>query len=171
MIEGCRRGERRAQQALYEHFAPRMFGVCRRHLRDELDAEDALINAMYKIFNKIDSYNGSGSFEGWIRRIVINECLMMLRKLNLNLSVEVKEGDASVSENIEYQLAEEEILTLLDSLPPGYRTVFNLFAIEGFEHHEIAQMLGVSINTSKSQLIKARKKLQELLLKNGFKVA
>lgn len=171
MIDGCRRGERRAQQALYAHFAPRMFGVCRRYLRDEMDAEDALINAMYKIFDKIDSYSGSGSFEGWIRRIVINECLMMLRKLNLNLSVEVKEGDASVSENIEHQLAEEEILTLLDRLPPGYRTVFNLFAIEGFEHHEIAQMLGVSINTSKSQLIKARKKLQELLLKNGFKVA
>ncbi len=171
IIAGCKRGDRLAQKKLYEAMSAKMFGVCSRYLRDDMEAEDAIINGLFKVFDKIHTYQGNGSFEGWIRRIVINECLMMLRRYNLNLSVEVKESDAQVVDNIEHQIAEHEILGLLDRLPPGYRTVFNLYVIEGYEHHEIAELLHVSINTSKSQLIKARKKLQELLLLNGFKVA
>lgn len=139
-----------------------------RYMKNEVDAEDALIKGFYKVFSKLDSYKNAGSFEGWMKRIVINECLMLLRKNhNLNMTVAIDDAPIVSSLKIEFvdNLTYEDILNLLDELPVGYRTVFNMYCIEGYKHREIAESLGISINTSKSQLILARKKMRLLIKK------
>ena len=149
---------------MYERYAPLFFGVCKRYVSTPEDAEDVLVEAMYKIFTNIDQYRNEGSFEGWMRRIVINEALMFLRRRNhFKYTVELEEVDEPVPVTIEQELAAQDILHLLDQLPTGYRTVFNLYVLEGYKHREIADMLDISINTSKSQLILARKKMESLL--------
>ena len=169
LIERCRQLDARAQRTLYDRFAPKMLGVCRRYLSNREDAEDILVEAMFKVFDNIESYSNMGSFEGWIRRIVVNEALMFLRKRKL-LLVEPEAVDLqnSLSHSdplsIEHQLAAQDILNLLDRLPTGYRTVFNLYVIEGYKHIEIAELLGISINTSKSQLILAKDKMRRLMV-------
>ncbi len=166
LIAACKSEDRRAQQALYDRYSPIFFGVCKRYVKNREDAEDVLVEAFYKILTNIDSFKGQGSFEGWMRRIVINESLMFLRKQhNFNLTVEINpqiDGDIDPVSPVD-ELQAQDILNLLDGLPTGYRTVFNLYAVEGFKHREIADMLGISINTSKSQLILAKKRLKELL--------
>ena len=165
LLERLRLQDPVAQKQLYDRYSPLLFSVCRRYLRAREDAEEALVSGLFKMFSQIDSYTGQGSFEGWIRRIVVNEALMRLRK-NQPL---VFPGDDILSNeqadgfSIEAELSAREILELLDQLPNGYRTVFNLYVLEGFKHHEIADLLGVSINTSKSQLILAKEKLRGLL--------
>ncbi len=172
IIEGCKRGDRRAQRQLYERFAPEMYALCRRYVRDEQAAEDLVAEGFYKALTRLHQYEGSGSFEGWLRRIFVNEALMYLRRQRMQWQSPDEAPPAALSDRpvAESRLAAEEILALLDELPPGYRAVFNLYAIEGFKHREIADMLGISINTSKSQLLLARKRLQELLAKrHGYK--
>lgn len=136
-----------------------------------MDAEDVMIQGFYKVFSKLEQFNSAGSFEGWIRRIMVNESLMYLRKENMNLSIERVKEAPSKEANAEQRIAESEILALLNKLPTGYRTIFNLYAIEGYSHKEIAAQLGISVNTSKSQLIKARKKLKTYLGDIEYKVA
>ncbi|HAD14130.1 MAG TPA: RNA polymerase subunit sigma-70 [Saprospirales bacterium] len=157
--------DRMAQKWLYEHYSPLMFSVCRRYLKRREDAEEALISGFFKVFSQIDAFTEAGSFEGWIRRIMVNECLMMLRKTQpLDFPGDGREiPDQPDGFNIESEMSAKEILEVLDQLPPGYRTVFNLYVLEGFKHVEIAEMLGISINTSKSQLILAKEKLRSLL--------
>ncbi|HMO41057.1 MAG TPA: RNA polymerase sigma factor [Saprospiraceae bacterium] len=166
LIAACQQDDRRAQQMLYDQYAPLLFGVCKRYVKNREDAEDVLVEAFFKILTHIGKFKGEGSFEGWMRRITINEALMFLRKQhNFNLTLEINpqlDGDPDPASPVD-ELAAQDILNLLDGLPTGYRTVFNLYAIEGFKHREIAEMLGISINTSKSQLILAKKRLQELL--------
>lgn len=142
-----------------------MWGVVRRYMKDSPAGEDVMVEAFYKVFSKLNTFKHNGSFEGWIRRIVVNECLMKLRKRKtLNLNIEVNNLQiAQDSPSAEDNLYESDILQLLSKLPDGYRTVFNLYVIEGFKHREIAEQLGISINTSKSQLILAKKKLKELV--------
>jgi RNA polymerase sigma factor (sigma-70 family) len=170
LIQYCRQQDARAQKLLYDRFAPKMLGVCRRYVVHREDAEDVLVEAMFKVFDNIGSYSGMGSFEGWIRRIVVNEALMFLRKRKL-LTVDAEQTDIanrlehSEPLSIEHELAAQDILRLLEKLPTGYRTVFNLFVIEGYKHIEIADMLGISINTSKSQLILAKDRLRQEVLK------
>jgi RNA polymerase sigma factor (sigma-70 family) len=169
LIEACKQQDRRAQQQLYERFAPAMFGVCRRYVKSPEDAEDVLVEAFFKVLTNLQQYKGSGSFEGWIRRIVVNEALMFLRKRhNFRLTVEISEIDRPAVSRVVNELAANDILRLLEHLPTGYRTVFNLYVLEGYKHREIAEMLGISINTSKSQLILARKKMQHLLEDSGY---
>ncbi len=164
LIRACRKGDRKAQRLLYERYSPIMLGLCRRYVSVLEDAEDVLIEAFYKVFTHIDRFREEGSFEGWIRRIVVNESLMFLRKKhNFRMTVEITDIEMPAMPKIVSQLAEREILNLLDGLPAGYRTVFNLYVIEGYKHREIADMLGISINTSKSQLILAKKKMRELV--------
>lgn len=147
-----------------------MFSVCRRYLNAREDAEEALISGFFKVYSQIDSYSGLGSFEGWIRRIMVNEALMMLRRSQPL----VFPGDSFTqyeqedSFNIEADISAREIMKLLEELPAGYRTVFNLYVLEGYKHHEIAETLGISINTSKSQLILAKEKLRKLLHAKGY---
>jgi len=137
-------------------------------MKNEVDAEDALIKGFFKVFKNLNSFKGAGSFEGWMKRIVINECLMLLRKNhNMNMMVAIEDAPMVKNMRVEFvdNLTYEDVLKLLDELPIGYRTIFNLYIIEGFKHREIAEQLGISINTSKSQLILARKKLQSLIKK------
>ena len=169
LIEGCRSNSRLAQKQLYERFAAKMFGVCRRYVKTVENTEEVLMMAFCKVFKKIDTFSGNGSFEGWIRRIMVNESLMFLRKkYRFNEHADVTEIPVKTVEvNIEDELAAQDILNLLEQLPIGYRTVFNLFVIEGYKHREIAEQLGISINTSKSQLILAKKKLRKLIKRMG----
>lgn len=165
LISACLRQERSAQKALYDRYAPDMLGVCKRYIRQPLDAEDVLIEAFFKVFSNLEAFKGEGSFAGWIRRIVVNEALMFLRRRHaLQDAVDI-EGQflLSTPASIHDELNARDLLALLDQLPPGCRTVFNLYVIEGFKHREIADMLGISINTSKSQLILAKQRLREML--------
>ncbi|MEM1217994.1 MAG: RNA polymerase sigma factor [Bacteroidota bacterium] len=165
MIQGCKAGDRKAQKLLYESYSPKLFGVVKRYVKSPEDAEDVLIEGFFKVMTKIDLYSGSGSFMGWMRRIMVNEALMFLRKNNnFNMTVEINNNlHMPTKVTVEDQLAADAILALLDKLPVGYRTVFNLYVLEGYKHREIAEELGISINTSKSQLILARKRLRELI--------
>ncbi len=171
LINACRRQDRLAQKQLYTQFAPLMYGVCRRYAKTEADVDDILVKGFMKVFKNLHQFSGDGSFEGWIRRIMVNESLMWLRKhKNLRMHVELddRKHDRETSASVEQQLNAEQILDLLDHLPLGYKTVFNLYVVEGFSHKEIAEKLEISVNTSKSQLIKARRKLQELLQLHGY---
>ncbi len=170
LLEACRNNDRLAQRLLFDRYSPEMFGLCQRYLKNREDAEDVLVEAFFKVLANISQYMGLGSFEGWIRRIVVNEALMALRRRhNFNMTVEISEMEqpATPSRVVE-ELAARDILELLRQLPTGYRTVFNLYVMEGYKHREIAEMLGISINTSKSQLILAKKRLQELLEQAGY---
>ena len=166
IIQACRAGDRIGQKALYDKYASRMMGICMRYCKQREDAEDVLCNGMYRIMTKIDQYTGSGNFEGWMKRVMINECLMHLRKKKIRFEeVEEHHHLTSTDISIEDVMIYEDVLRLLDYLPMGYRTVFTLYVIEGYKHKEIAEELGISINTSKSQLILAKKRLQEIVKK------
>ncbi len=168
LIEACRRNDRTAQKLLFEQYAPFMLGLCRRYVGVHEDAEDVMLRGFFKVFDKIDYYKGEGSFEGWIRRIMVNESLMFLRlKQQLRYSEDVQEYHLSDEEpGVVDKLSAEEIIALIDEMPPGYKTVFNLFMIEGYKHREIAEELGISINTSKSQLILAKQRMMKLVQKH-----
>ncbi len=171
LIARCKKGESKAQRVLYERYADKMFRLCFRYMRNEPDAEDVLVKAFMKIFSKIDlfDYRGKGSLEGWMKRIMINECLMLLRKSNnFNLVQDHEAQKVATQASVEGKIAAEDIYALVLQLPDGYRTVFNLYAVEGYSHKEIAEQLGISENTSKSQLSKARASLRTLLAKNGI---
>ena len=154
---------------LFEKFAPKMLGVCIRYTKDVEQAEDVLQDGFVKIFTKLDHYNGVGSLDGWVRRIMVNTALDQIRK-------NLKHQDDVALDQVEYKLEkdghileglmEEDLLKLISEMPIGYKTVFNMFAIEGYSHKEIADEMGISENTSKSQYSRARAflkaKLEEL---------
>ena len=170
LLERLKEQDPAAQKWLYDRYSPLLFSVCRRYLRTREDAEEALVSGLFKVFSLIDSYSGAGSFEGWMRRIIVNEALMMLRKTQ-NLVFpgdDMQIPDQADGFSVEAEMSAREILDMLDQLPNGYRTVFNLYVIEGFKHQEIADMLGISINTSKSQLILAKQRLQEILIRQRY---
>jgi RNA polymerase sigma factor (sigma-70 family) len=167
IIDKCRYNDALAQRQLYDYYKSTFFGICRRYISNYEDAEDVLVETFVKIFSKIDDYKGDGSFEGWMKRITVNESLMFLRKHKLKFDeLDVNINFASETPQYEEELEGIAILNLLDQLPDGYRTVLNMYAIEGYKHKEIAEILGISINTSKSQLILARKKMQDLIQKS-----
>lgn len=166
LISGCKKGDRKSQKQLFEILGPKFLSICKRYMKNAEDAEDALIQGFYKIFSKIDQFSGTGNFEGWMRRIIVNECLMALRKKNnFTMQVEINNIEIENHVNVEDRMAYEELLTVLEKLPTGYRTVFNLYVIEGYKHREIADILNISINTSKSQLILAKRRLREIIKK------
>ena len=150
-----------------------MLGLCMRYV-GAADAEDVLIDAFFKVFDKLDMYTGEGSFAGWVRRIVVNEALMHLRKRKRRPQTDELLTTLPVADT-RYTAADrlqaDDILRLLEQLPDGYRTVFNLYVLEGYKHREIAEMLGISINTSKSQLILARKRMRDRLTELGVGAA
>lgn len=165
MIEGCLRQDRQAQQLLYRQFAGKMYAVCCRYVKDRMQAEDVLVMAFTKIFERLSQYKGDGSFEGWIRRVMVNESLTYLRKhKNMYLETDIEaaafEPDYQKMENV---LEADDMMKMIEAMPTGYRTVFNMYAIDGYSHEEIAQQLGISENTSKSQLSRARVYLQKKL--------
>ena len=163
LIEACKKGDRAAQKALYDRLAPRMFPVCMRYIGERSLAEDILQDGFITLFTKLSSYKGDGSFEGWARRIFVTTALMSLRKkdaLKMCDELEAVRGMKSEIgrqvENIGYK----ELMALVMSLPAGFRTVFNMYAVEGYSHKEIAEILGISEVTSRSQFSRARALLQ-----------
>jgi len=170
LISKANNGNRKAQHQLFELFAPKMLSVCRQYVKNKSVAEEVMINGFLKVFTHLKSYRAQGSFEGWVRRIMVNESISQLRKDKKILFKEEYEIENSLDHVtfIETKLEVEEIQKMIDSLPEGYKTVFMLYAVEGFKHSEIAEFLQISENTSKSQLFKARKKLQLILNKNKY---
>ena len=166
IINQCKSQDPDAQKVLYDLYKDTLYAVCLRYIKSSHDAEDVFIDAFYKIFTKIDHFKSEGSFEGWMRRIMVNESLMFLRKkTNLHLTVELPDKEIADSQEDEDDMSFDDIMKVLDELPVGYRTIFNLYVFEDMKHREIAEMLGISINTSKSQLILAKKRLYEILKK------
>ena len=169
LVKSCIEGDQRAQRKLFEMYAPKMMGVCLRYTKDVARAEDVMQDGFIKVFTKLTKYSGNGSLEGWVRRIMVNTALDHLRKenkFNANVSMDDVEYKVEFDGRILSSLMEEDLLKLIREMPDGYRTVFNMFAIEGFSHKEIAKELEISENTSKSQHSRAkaflRNKVEEL---------
>ena len=165
LIQRLQKGEGKAHKVVYEKYAGIMLGICLRYLKNQMDAEEVMLNGFVKIFQHVNQYESKGSFEGWMKRVVINEALGFLRKKEpLHLAIEKDHIQLPTAATAESDLAVEDLLNLLLELPAGYRTVFNLYAIEGYSHKEIAEMLDITEGTSKSQLSKARALLQKWLV-------
>jgi len=160
LIQLAIESNRQAQQQIYSQFSAKMLGVCRQYIRDIHQAEDTLLTAFMKVFTNLKNFQHNGSFEGWIRRIMVNECISFIRVQKKIKYIEDETYFEESFNNIESQFSMDDIQFLIDSLPDGYKMVFNLYAIEGFKHQEIASLLGISEGTSKSQLSHARKMLQ-----------
>ncbi|MBK9291166.1 MAG: RNA polymerase sigma factor [Bacteroidetes bacterium] len=166
LIKDCLKGDAKAQKLFYDTFAPRMYGVCLRYANDADTAKDYLQEAFIRVFNHLGQYRFEGSLEGWVRRIVVNTALEKLRKndvLKNTAELEALRGMSSQQATPVDQYSERELLALIQTLPPGFRTVFNLFAIEGYSHQEIGDMLNISEGTSKSQYARARQWLMQRL--------
>ncbi|AQG82092.1 RNA polymerase sigma factor [Spirosoma montaniterrae] len=167
LVAALKRGESRAHKVVYERFAGKMLAVCTRYCANRSDAEEVMLDGFMRVFEKIGQFREDGSFEGWIRRIMVTESLMFLRKNrqwrqeipldNVTAEPDYAWADTAINEN--------DLLRIVGQLPDGYRTVFNLYAIEGYSHAEIAEMLGINEGTSKSQLSRARTMLQSLVKK------
>ena len=164
LIQSCIDGDRASQKILYDRLAPRMFPICIRYIGDRTQAEDVLQDGFITLFTKLKDYKGEGSFEGWARRIFVTTALMSLRKKDalkmsddLDAARGLKTDTTSQVENIGYK----ELMRLIMSLPVGFRTVFNMYAIEGYSHKEIAESLGISEVTSRTQFSRARAMLQK----------
>jgi RNA polymerase sigma factor (sigma-70 family) len=170
LIKGCLKRERAAQQQLFDLYSSKMYGLCYRYVRHAMEAEDILVTAFTKIFERIEQFKGDGSFEGWIRRIMVNEALTYLRKSRtMYLETELEQADREPDyDQLSDHLEAEDLLKMIQELPAGYRLVFNMYAIDGYSHREIAEQLGISENTSKSQLSRARVYLQKILAENDW---
>ena len=165
LIEQVIQKNRLAQKQLFEQFSPKMLGVCRQYIKNIHDAEEVMLHAFMKVFQYIGQFNHDGSFEGWIRKIMIRECISFLRqKKELTFVEDVNPNLLKKLHNEQYH--SEDYQTLIDALPNGCKHIFVLYAIEGYKHHEIAEMLHISAGTSKSQLAYARKILKELIKNN-----
>lgn len=169
-IDLCIKGDRNAQKALFDLLAPRMYPVCIRYVGDREVAQDILQDGFVTLFSKLGSYKGDGSFDGWARRIFINTALMYLRKKDaLKMSDEL-ENARHLSSDLSDQMDDigyKELMKLITSLPAGFRTVFNMYVIEGYSHREIADILGITETTSRTQLSRARIWLQNRIKNNG----
>ena len=168
IIEACGKGSKKAFRELYRKYAPVLLGICTRYSRDINEAEDILQEGFIKIFNKIGSFRSEGSFEGWMKRIMINTAINHYHKnLKHQRYVEINEIQEQLSDDNDQEIDpelpvnKEIILAIVQNMPEGYRFVFNMFVFEGYSHAEIAEKLGVSVNTSKTQLFKARQYLRK----------
>ncbi|MEZ4799669.1 MAG: sigma-70 family RNA polymerase sigma factor [Flavobacteriales bacterium] len=176
IIEGCVRGEKRFQDRLFKKYASLLFGICLRYAKNKMEAEDVLQEVFVKIYQNIQSYHHDGSFEGWLRRIAVNTSITQYRK-NLKHAYQEDIDDVYLGNkpdlivHEDHEFTKEELMHCIEKLPQGYKTVFNLYVVEGFMHKEIADMLGIDVNTSKSQLSRAKTYLQrELTLLSNIKL-
>ena len=168
LIKGCIQEDESCQRELFRRYAGKMLGVCQRYARNTADAEDIVQDAFIKVFEKIYQFKSEGSFEGWIRRIVVNTALKKYTVIRYDKEVsgyEITDRNESSMEASAYShLNEKDLLGLIDNLPDGYRLIFNLYVIEGYQHEEIAQMLNIQPGTSRSQLVKARNMLKQQII-------
>lgn len=164
LIKGSIAGDRRMQEELYRRFAPKMYAVCLRYANNANDAQDLLQEGFIKVYKNLHRFRAEGSFEGWVRRVFVNTSIEHFRKKSAQLS-SVSEKEENTIEDSDItaldSLAEKDIINLVQELSPGYRTVFNLYVVEGYSHKEIGDMLGISEGTSKSQLARAKSILQK----------
>jgi RNA polymerase sigma factor (sigma-70 family) len=170
LIKEAKRGSAAAQKCLFDQFADKMELICRRYVKNKEDTEEILLDGFYKFFKNMQTfdYHGEAALHAWLKRIMINECLMFLRKKNVFIIVTETEAEQiSLQQDALNNLSANEIFEVIIQLPVGYRTVFNLYAIEGMEHKEIANLMNISEGTSKSQLSKAKLLLQKILLQRG----
>ena len=167
LIQSCIKEDKAAQRALYEQFSPKMYYICLRYARHEMEAQDMLQDGFVKVFDHIGKFKFEGSSEGWVRRIMVNTALNYCRKRSFKEEVIGLEDyqDQVVSSKAISKLSEQELLQLIQQLPDGYRMVFNLYVIEGYSHKEIGDKLGISESTSRSQLAKSRKWMQNEVTK------
>lgn len=163
-IQGCRKQHRKAQRMVYEIMAPKLYRLCKRYLKKEEEIEEVLADAFFTLFTKIDQLKEDLAFEAWARKITVNNCLLQIKKnINFNLYLEDVSYNSQPLADEVTDLEEEDLLNLLNYIPDGCQTIFNLFVIEGYSHKEIAEQLGISEGTSKSQLNAAKSKLKELV--------
>jgi RNA polymerase sigma-70 factor (ECF subfamily) len=171
IIEGCARHDRKAQQVLYDKYSRFLLGICMRYVADKAEAEDILQECLLKIFLNIKDFSGTGSFTGWLRKIAVNTAITYYHKnLKFRYHIDIEEYvslETGVNSFNEEDYTTEELYRLLNELPAGYRMVFNLYAIEGYKHKEIAEMLGIDTTTSKSQYSRAKAVLREKLERLG----
>ncbi|WP_338731630.1 RNA polymerase sigma factor [Mangrovimonas cancribranchiae] len=168
LIKRALKNKRNAQQTLFDLHAPKMLSVCRYYIKDVHKAEEVMLNGFLKVFTNLKSYKAAGSFEGWIRRIMVREAISFLRKQkHVEFSMEEMSLPNTCSDNITSNMNVAQIQQLIDQLPEGYKMVFVLYAIEGYKHSEIAKMLQITEGTSKSQLFKARQMLQQQIIKQN----
>ena len=163
IIELCIKGDRASQKVLYDHLAPRMYPLCIRYIGDRDVAQDILQEGFITLFSRLKDYKGDGSFEGWARRIFVTTALMSLRKkdaLKMSEELDVVRGMKAETTSQIQNIGYKELMALVMSLPTGFRTIFNMYAIEGYSHKEIADILGISEVTSRSQFSRARAMLQ-----------
>src|SRR5436190_5295179 len=168
MLAGCLRNNATAQEALYNRFSPRMLGVCYRFAKNREDAEDMLQEGFIKVFTQIHQYRNEGALEGWIRRIVVHTCINILKKnKKFSDSVDIIHANSvNVKEEIIPSIMQaKQIVECIRTLPLGYKTVLNLYAIEGYSHKEIAMMLDIEESTSRSQYTRAKAMLEEILIR------
>ena len=168
LAAACKDGKRDAQKRLFDTLAPKMMAVCLRYMGNREDAEDVLLEGFVTLFTKLDSYNGSGSFEGWARKVFVNTALMHLRKNDvLGVSDDIEEARSLFTEEATplQKMGYKELMDLISSLPPDARTVFNMYVVEGYSHKEIAATLGCTEATSRAKLQRARFQLQEMISK------
>lgn len=165
LVKGLRAGKPAAQRQLYELYADKMMAICFRYAKNNEEAEDILQEGFIRVFRKIGTFNGTGSLEGWMRKVFQNIAIRQYQKnTRLHVVVGLEDMEQELGEEVmDQQFAAEELLSMVQRLPDGYRMVFNLFAIEGYSHEEIAQKLDISIGTSKSQLARARKALKKMI--------
>ena len=166
IVRGCRKQNSKAQTELFNRFSARFLGICRRYIGSIEDAEDIMISGFMKIFEKIHQFKSEGSFEAWMTRIMVNESLTFIRRnknMSANVSIDVadREPDYSFAEST---LDTDQLLAMVDELPIGYRTVFNLYVMEGYSHKEVAELLNISVGASKSQLSRAKVQLKHKIL-------
>lgn len=164
LIKGCIAGDRRLQEELYRRFSPKMYAVCLRYANNADDAQDLLQEGFIKVYRNLHRFRAEGSFEGWIRRVFVNTSIEHFRKKSTRLSM-VTDKEENTIEDADitaiHKLAEKDIINIIQELSPGYRTVFNLYVVEGYSHKEIGELLGISEGTSKSQLARAKGVLQK----------
>ncbi len=163
LIEGCLLGNPVMQKNLYDKYAPKMYGICLRYAANTEDAKDILQDGFVKVFINLSKFKAAGSFEGWMRRIFVNTAIEHYRRKNQLYAISENQEENIPNQDISAldELAAEDIIRLISELPNGYRTVFNLFAVEGYSHKEIATMMNITEGTSKSQYARAKAWLQE----------
>lgn len=171
LLMGCCNNDPAAQRELYNRYSAKMLAVCYRYAYNRQDAEDMLQEGFIKVFTQIGSFQNKGSFEGWVRRIMVHTCINFLKKykkFNENLDLEMASSVATKSDWIPSILQAKMVVECIRQLPVGYRTVLNLYAIEGFSHKEIGQILEIEESTSRSQYTRAKKMLENILVKRNI---
>ena len=172
IIHGCQRNDRKCQEKLYKEFFPTMMNMCMRYVNDKFKAAEIVNDGFLKVFKKIDQFEFKGSFEGWVRRIIFHSMSDSIRKdVNYMKFMVFEEHDKNLKNKVLDHLYEEDLIKLIDQLPPASADIFLLYAVQGYSHKEVSELKGISVGTSKWHLSEARKKLQKLVLENYKKAS